>query len=64
MNNGFDTLIDSYLDNNVGIDSSFLNKTLSNGLQQNIKQLQKDELMMAAGIGNEEVKDPQQKNEG
>ncbi|MGZ8558740.1 MAG: 2OG-Fe(II) oxygenase [Chitinophagaceae bacterium] len=64
MNKGFDTLIDSYLNNNIGIDSSFLNKNLSNGLQQNIQQLQKDELMMAAGIGNEEVKDHQQKMRG
>ncbi len=64
MNNGFDTLIESYLNNNIGIDSSFLNKNLSNGLQQNIQQLQKDELMMAAGIGNEKVKDDQQKMRG
>ena len=64
MNNGFDTLIDSYLNNNVGIDSSFINKSLSTGLQQNIQQLQKDELMMAAGIGNDDVKDDQQKMRG
>jgi SM-20-related protein len=64
MNNQFDLLIDSYLDNEVGIDSGFLNERLSNGLQQNIRQLEKDEMMMAAGIGNEEVKDTRQKMRG
>ena len=64
MNKGFDTVIESYLNNNVGIDSSFLNKTLSTGLQQNIQQLQKDELMIAAGIGNDDVKNDQQKMRG
>jgi Rps23 Pro-64 3,4-dihydroxylase Tpa1-like proline 4-hydroxylase len=61
MNNQFDLLIDSYLDNKVGIDTGFLNESLSKGLQQNILRLQRDELMTAAGIGNEEVKDSKQK---
>ncbi len=64
MNNKFDLLIDSYLDNKVGIDSGFLNEALSNGLQQNILQLQKEELMTVAGIGNDVLKDPQQKMRG
>ena len=64
MNNQFDLLIDSYLDNKVGIDAGFLNTALSNGLQQNILQLQKDELMTSAGIGNEQMKDTQQKMRG
>jgi len=61
MNKQFDLLIDSYLLNKVGIDAGFLNETLANGLQQNILQLQKDELMTNAGIGNEEVMDTNQK---
>ena len=64
MNNPFDLLIDSYLDNKVGINSCFINKALSTGLQQNIRQLQKDELMTASGIGNDEVKDNNQKMRG
>jgi len=64
MSNPFDLLIDSYLDNNVGIDTHFLSERLSNGLQQNIAQLQKDELMQAAGIGNEMVKDAKQQMRG
>ena len=61
MNQHFDLLIDSYLENKVGIDPQFLSDTLSKGLQQNIYQLEKDGLMTAAGIGNEATKDANQK---
>jgi Rps23 Pro-64 3,4-dihydroxylase Tpa1-like proline 4-hydroxylase len=61
MPHPFDTLIDTYLDNNIGIDSHFLSKALSDGLHQNILQLQKDDKMSAAGIGNADVKDATQK---
>lgn len=64
MNHPFDLLIDSYLDNNIGFDAAFLSKDLSNGLQQNILQLQKDDMMTNAGIGNETIKDAQQKMRG
>jgi len=64
MDNRFDLLIDSYLDNKIGIDTGFLNEALSNGLRQNILQLQKDELMTAAGIGNKDVKDAKQTMRG
>lgn len=57
MNEQFDLLIDSYLDNKVGITAEFLTAALSYGLHQNILQLQRDGLMAAAGIGNEPVKD-------
>ncbi len=61
MKNQFDTLIDSYLENKIGIDKVFLDAALSEGLHQNIQQLQKDKLMNTAGIGNELVKDTDQK---
>ncbi|MES2775940.1 MAG: 2OG-Fe(II) oxygenase [Bacteroidota bacterium] len=64
MINQFDLLIDSYLENNVGLDTCFLNKNLSNGLHENILQLQRDDMMTAAGIGNDEVKDAKQKMRG
>src|ERR1700712_281382 len=64
MDNQFDLLIDSYLDNKVGIDIGFLGKELSLGLQQNILQLQRDELMVNAGIGNNTIKDATQKMRG
>jgi SM-20-related protein len=64
MINNFDLLIDSYLDDNIGIDSSFLSPQLCKGLLQNILQLQKDDLMVTAGIGNDNVKDNNQKMRG
>ena len=64
MNQHFDLLIDSYLENKVGIDTQFLSEALSKGLQQNIHQLEIDGLMTAAGIGNEATKDANQKMRG
>jgi SM-20-related protein len=64
MENHFDLLINSFMDNQIGIDTNFLSEALSNGLQQNIAALQKEDLLMAAGIGNKEVKDSQQKMRG
>ena len=64
MNNPFDLLIDSYLDNKIGIDTGFLSKSLSNGLQQNLLQLQRNNMMTNARVGNEEVKDKKQKIRG
>jgi SM-20-related protein len=61
MNNAFDTLINSYLDDNIGIDANFLTPTLANGLQQNILQFQQDEQMKNANIGNDLIKDITQK---
>jgi Rps23 Pro-64 3,4-dihydroxylase Tpa1-like proline 4-hydroxylase len=64
MADNFDLLIDSYLNNNIGVDTGFLNHELCKGLQQNIFRLQADGLMTAAGIGNNEVKDANQKMRG
>ncbi len=61
MANQFDVLINSFVDNNIGIDRNFLSPSLSLGLQQNILQLQNDDLMTSAGIGNSQLKDAQQK---
>lgn len=60
MTEHFDLLIDSYLQNNIGIDTLFLSDKLSQGLQQNIIQLDKNDQMSAAQIGNELHKDRQQ----
>jgi SM-20-related protein len=64
MYNQNDILIDSFLENNIGIDTDFLSKDLSNGLQKNIQQLQDDNLMTYAGIGNETIMDTTQKMRG
>ncbi|MBZ5857169.1 2OG-Fe(II) oxygenase [Flavihumibacter profundi] len=61
MSNPFDVLIDSFLDNDIGIDAGFLSESLSGGLQQHIRQLGEQENMIAAGIGNNNVKDASQK---
>lgn len=60
MNEQFDLLIDSYLKDNIGIAPAFLTQKLSTGLQQNILQLQQDDMMTTAGIGNKEIKDASQ----
>jgi len=57
----FDTLIDSYISNKVGIDINFLSDKLIKGLQQNISQLHSTNKMTQAGIGNAAVKDSNQK---
>ncbi len=57
INRQFDVLIDSYLTDKVGIAPAFVTAALSAGLQQNIKVLQQQQLMTAAGIGNETIKD-------
>lgn len=53
-------LIDSYLANKVGIDKNFLSPELAKGLQQNIRQLQEDNALTGAGIGNQQLKDANQ----
>ncbi len=60
MNEQFDLLIDSYLSDQIGIAPAFLTQKLSDGLQQNIKKLQQNEMMTAAGIGNHAIKDANQ----
>jgi len=60
----FDLLINSYLDNKIGIDPFFLSEKLANGLQENIRKLQQDNLMIAGGIGNEAVRDETQLTRG
>jgi SM-20-related protein len=64
MDTQFDLLIDSYLQNKIGIDKAFLHKDLSDGLQQNILNLQSDDSMQAAGIGNNALRDQEQKIRG
>jgi SM-20-related protein len=64
MHNPHDQLIDSFLENNIGIDTDFLSENLSNGLQENIKHLQADDLMTFAGVGNETIMDTKQQMRG
>jgi SM-20-related protein len=61
MDNKYDLLIDSYIENNIGIDANFINEALCKGLYQNIINLQQDDLMTNASIGNKNIKDANQK---
>lgn len=49
----FDLLIDSYIDNHVGIADSFLSDTLSAQLTSNLISLYSRNLLFSAGIGND-----------
>lgn len=64
MNEKYDAFISSFIDNKIGLCDVFLTKELSKHLQQNLLQLDKDNKMLPAGIGNNTVKDPTQKMRG
>lgn len=51
----FDTLINSYIENKVGISENFLSPLLSNSLKLNLLQLFADKKLQFAGIGNETI---------
>ena len=52
MQNKFDILINSFLDNKVGISDGFLNNLLSAKLIENLQALYADKQMHSAGTGN------------
>jgi SM-20-related protein len=49
----FDTLIDSFIDNKVGIAENFLSESLATALKVNLLALYANNQLQAAGIGNE-----------
>ncbi|RDI55037.1 2OG-Fe(II) oxygenase [Flavobacterium glaciei] len=54
MENSFEDLIASYIENKVGICDHFLSTDLANNLKQNLIVLNQKSLLMEAGIGNSE----------
>ncbi|MES2543277.1 MAG: 2OG-Fe(II) oxygenase family protein [Bacteroidota bacterium] len=54
MENTFETLIATYIENKVGISEHFLSDELANNLKQNLVTLNNESLLIAAGIGNSE----------
>jgi SM-20-related protein len=52
MNDNFDTLINSYLENNVGVVSSFISDDLAQNLRLRLLELKENNLLQTAGIGN------------
>jgi len=49
----FNTLIDSFIDNNVGIAENFLSDALSAHLKDNLNSLYTKKLLLSAGTGND-----------
>jgi Rps23 Pro-64 3,4-dihydroxylase Tpa1-like proline 4-hydroxylase len=54
MENSFEDLIASYIENRVGISEHFLSADLANNLKQNLIDLNQKSLLIEAGIGNAE----------
>ena len=64
MQEQFDQLINTFIDNNVGIADKFLPKELCSNLQQNIASLLQEDKMKFAGIGNDKFADATQQMRG
>jgi len=55
LQNTFNTLIDSFIDNKVGIAENFLSEALASHLKDNLNSLYAEKQLVAAGTGNEKV---------
>lgn len=55
MNVSFETLINTYIETNIGIADHFLSNTLANNLRANLLDLHKRNCLVAAGIGNDTI---------
>lgn len=53
MEIAFETLIASYLEDNIGIATQFISDDLAQRLRQNLLNLEDQKLLLAAGTGNE-----------
>ncbi len=53
MEIAFETLIASYLEDNIGIVTEFISDDLAQHLRQNLVKLEDQKLLLAAGTGNE-----------
>lgn len=51
----FNTLIDSFIKDKVGITNNFLSVSLASHLKDNLAKLYQDNLIRAAGTGNEVI---------
>ncbi|MDQ6471785.1 2OG-Fe(II) oxygenase family protein [Flavobacterium sp. LHD-80] len=54
MDDSFEDLIASYIENKIGISERFISDELSNNLKQNLIDLNTSSLLLTAGIGNSE----------
>jgi SM-20-related protein len=53
MEANFETLIASFIENNIGIDDDFLSADLCQHLEENMLTLNESDLMETAGVGND-----------
>ena len=61
MQEKFEELIGSFIDTKVGLCEHFLTRDLAMNLQEKLLNLDRNNQMIPAGIGNHRVKDPNQK---
>lgn len=57
MNKIFDTLIDSFIANKIGIAENFINEELAIQLKANLNKLHQSHQLLSAGIGNKPIVD-------
>ncbi len=60
----FEELVNSFVDNQIGLCEHFLSKELATLLQHDLQDLDRNNRMLAAGIGNNDIKDTKQKIRG
>jgi SM-20-related protein len=64
MDDKFEELISTYIQNKVGISNHFISKDLATGLRQNLFDLDEDDRLKSAGIGNQTIKNTEQDHRG
>jgi len=57
LTSNFDSLIDSYLEDKVGISNSFIGVSLAASLKENLMRLHSTNKLLSAGIGNNTIVD-------
>ena len=57
LTSNFDSLIDSYLEDKVGISNSFIGVSLAASLKENLMRLHSTNQLLSAGIGNNTIVD-------
>jgi SM-20-related protein len=64
MDDKFEELIGTYIQNRIGISNHFITKELAVGLQKNLLSLDEEDKMKTAGIGNLFIKERNQDKRG
>ena len=64
MHQKFEELIERFINNKIGLSEQFISLELAKHLQQNITELERENQLLPAGIGNDIIKDQHQKKRG